>query len=86
MALAHPSPNAVKVLRFFVDNPNSIDTPRGVSAWTNLSLSETRKILEELARKGLLSAYRTPSTVGYSLTGNKKTLKAVHELLKKSGA
>ena len=84
MALPPPSPNALKITCFFLDNPNSIDTPRGVSAWTNITLGETRKILEELARRGILSAYRTSSTVGYSLTQNKKILKTVHELVKKA--
>ncbi len=84
MPIPAPSPNALKITRFFLDNPNSIDTPRGVSAWTNISLGETRKILEELAKRGVLSAYRTSSTVGYSLTGNKKILKSVQELLKKA--
>ena len=74
----------LKIIRFFLDNPQSIDTPRGVSAWTNLSLSESRRILEELAREGLLKAYRTSSTVGYSLCENKSVLKPVEKLLKKS--
>ncbi len=78
------SAERLKVIRFFVDNPNSIDTPRGVSAWTNLSLPKTRRILEELAKKGLLRAYRTSSTVGYSLTENKKALRAILDAVKKT--
>lgn len=78
------SPERLKVIRFFIDNPNSIDTPRGISAWTNLSLPETRRILEELAKNGLLRAYRTSSTVGYSLTENKKALRAILDAVKKA--
>lgn len=78
-----PTGDQAKVIRFFLDNPNSIDTPRGVSAWTNLSLPECRRILEELAKKGILLAYRTSSTVGYSLTENKKILQTLQKLAKK---
>ena len=78
------TPKETVVLRFFLDNPHSIDTPRGVSAWTNVPLAEARRVLEELAKRGFLAAYRTSSTVGYSLTENKKTLKSLQESLKRS--
>ena len=78
------TPKEIVVLRFFLDNPHSIDTPRGVSAWTNVPLAEARRVLEELAKRGFLAAYRTSSTVGYSLTENKKTLKSLQESLKRS--
>jgi len=78
------NPVRLKVLRFFLDNPNSIDTPRGIAAWTNIGLNEIRDALEELAKKGLLRAYRTSSTVGYSLTENKQTLRAIAEAVKKA--
>ena len=71
-----------KVILFFLDNPNSIDTPRGVATWTSLSLSDTRLILEDLAESGYLKAYRTTSTVGYSLTTNKKALKEISAQVK----
>jgi len=74
------SESHIKVVQFFMDNPNSVDTPRGVSAWTNLSLNDSRDILEELAKKGILRAYRTSSTVGYSLTENKKVLKMLDRM------
>jgi len=75
----------IKVIRFFLDNPNSVDTPRGVSAWTNLSLNDSRNILEELSKRGILKAYRTSSTVGYSLTENKKVLKMLDRMKARQG-
>jgi len=74
----------LKIIRFFLDNPNSIDTPRGISAWTNISLPETRKILEELVKIGTLKAFRTSSTVGYSLTESKKHLYSLERMIKKN--
>lgn len=71
------SPQHRKIILFFLDNPNSIDTPRGVAAWTNVSLADTRRILEELTKKGLLRAYRTSSTIAYSLAEKKKAMKLV---------
>ena len=74
-------PEEVKIIRFFVDNPSSIDTARGISAWTNLDRNETQKILEDFSKKGILIAFRTSSTIGYSLSENKKTLKALKQIL-----
>jgi hypothetical protein len=71
-----------KIMQFFEENQGSIDTPRGVSAWVNENVTRVREALETLAKKGLLKAHRTSSTVAYScalglkrlakITGKKK--------------
>ncbi len=72
-----------KVLRFFHENPASIDTPRGVATWTNLELKKVRAILKRLANLGLLIMHNVPSTTGYSYTRDKKKILRIGKLLKR---
>lgn len=71
-----------RTLRFFHENPASIDTAKGVATWTNQDVKEAKKALKKLADLGLLVAHRVSSTVGYSLTGNKRSVKKIERLLK----
>lgn len=61
-----------QILRFFLENEGSVDTPRGIATWIDGSLLKVRIALEELAEMSFLKAHRTPSTIGYSCTLSKK--------------
>ena len=76
-------PTHVKILRFFITNPSSIDTPRGIATWTSENIEEVRKALEELTRSNLLKAHRTPSTIAYSFTEDKALIAEVTAALRK---
>jgi len=66
-----------KLMLFFFENEGSVDTPRGLSAWTNENKKKVTAALEELAAAGFLKAHRTSSTVGYSCALNRKDLKSL---------
>ena len=66
-----------KLMSFFIENQGSIDTPRGLAAWTNENIKKVRAALEELTAAGFLKAHRTSSTVGYSCQLNRKALKSL---------
>ena len=66
-----------KLILFFIENEGSIDTPRGLSTWTNENIKKVTVALEELAAVGFLKAHRTSSTVGYSCALNRKDLKSL---------
>ena len=70
-----------KLMIFFVENEGSVDTPRGLSAWTNENIKKVTTALEELAAAGFLKAHRTSSTVGYSCALNRKDLKSLASCL-----
>ena len=70
-----------KLILFFVENEGSVDTPRGLSAWTNENTKKVTIALEELAASGFLKAHRTSSTVGYSCALNRKDLKSLASYL-----
>lgn len=74
----------VKIIRFFHENPASIDTPRGIATWVNSDLKKVRLALKKLAKSGILVAHRSSSTTGYSFTRNKKTVARVKALLKET--
>lgn len=72
------------ILKFFHENQQSVDTPRGVATWTGIDIKEVRKALDELAGCKVLIAIEVPSTTGYSYTHDASLIKKVAALLKKS--
>jgi predicted transcriptional regulator len=71
-----------KILRFFHENPSSIDTGRGVATWTNQEIKMVRAALKRLASLGLLVAHKVSSTTGYSYTRDKDKAARVGRLLR----
>ena len=71
-----------KVLKFFHENPASIDTARGVATWTNQDIKKVGSALTKLAELGLLVAHKASSTTGYSYTRNKKMISRIGRFLK----
>ncbi len=72
-----------KIIKFFHENPASIDTPRGVSTWTNQDIKKVRIALKELADLRLLTAHKASSITGYCYTRNKKLTSKIDRMLKK---
>jgi predicted transcriptional regulator len=70
-----------KIVRFFHENPNSIDTPGGVATWTNLEKDRVSSALKKLADKGILISHKVSSTTGYSYTRNRKKIAQINRLL-----
>jgi len=73
-----------QIIVFFQENPNSIDTPRGIAAWVGCSRDEAKKALEELAEAGILNSISTSSTSGYSFTNDKDVVKRIEKLIKQN--
>jgi len=81
---ARLTPAHIKILRFFYENPSCIDTPLGISLWTNENIKVVKKVLEDLTSIKILAVHRTPSTVGYSYTQDPLIFKKVEAILKSS--
>ena len=71
-----------KIIHFFHQNPNTIDTISGIVTWTGLSKKETIKALEELVDFSILMAHRASSTVGYAYTTDKKLIAKIKKYFK----
>ncbi|NQT07093.1 MAG: hypothetical protein HQ575_06090 [Candidatus Omnitrophica bacterium] len=70
-----------KVIKFFHENPHSIDTGRGVATWTHEDIDKVRTALKKLAGMGILNAHDTSSTTAYCYTRDKKMISMVEKLL-----
>lgn len=70
------------IATFFIENPASLDTPRGISAWVKQERSKVKKVLDELAEFGVLIAHKATSMTGYSFTRNKNIIRQIKKILK----
>jgi hypothetical protein len=72
-----------KIICFFHENPTSIDTPRGMAAWTGESRQDVKKALLKLAELEIITPHRVSSTTAYSYTRDVKLIKKIDRMLKK---
>ena len=72
-----------KIIRFFHENPASIDTPRGIAAWTGESRQDMKEALSKLANIKILTAHNVSSTTAYSYTRNSRVIKKIDTIIKR---
>jgi len=72
----------VKIMRFFHENPSSIDTPRGVATWVKSDRAKVKRALEDLVGLQILVAHRSTSTTGYGYTIDAKTIARIDKFLR----
>ena len=72
-----------KIISFFHENPTSIDTPRGMSAWTGENRQDVKEALSKLAELRIITAHKVSSTTAYSFTRDPKLIKSIDRILKK---
>jgi len=70
-----------KIVKFFHENPTSIDTPRGISTWIGENIRDVRKVLSKLVKLKILNAHEVTSTTGYSYTTDAKLIKEIKKIL-----
>lgn len=80
--LLNKSPLHKEIVKFFHENPSSIDTPRGIATWVRGDIEKVRVVLEELANEQILIAEEVSSTTGYSYTRNARLLSMINKALK----
>ena len=71
-----------RILLFFNENPNSIDTAKGISVWVECDIDEVRKALSRLVDKGVLINHKTASTNAYSYTNERGIVKVIERYIK----
>lgn len=70
------------IIRFFHENPASIDTLRGISTWVRGDHAEVRDVLEDLVSSGILISHKASSTTGYSYTRDIKITSLIKKKFK----
>ena len=72
-----------KIINFFLENPSSIDTSRGIATWINENISKTEKGLRNLVEAGILVPYGEDAASAYSCTTDSHVIARVKIGLKK---
>jgi len=76
----------LKIIKFFNENPRSIDTITGISGWVGLTKEVTKKALKNLVKHAILIEHKTNTTKAYSYTQDKKILLKIKKWLKTSAS
>ena len=74
-------PLNLKIISFFYENPQTLDTSRGLAAWLNHEPGEVKKALDFLVDRKILVAHRTRSTIAYAYTQNKGIINQIKKFL-----
>jgi flagellar basal body P-ring protein FlgI len=72
-----------KIIKFFLENPSSIDTSRGIATWINENIDKTEKGLRELAKVKILVPHGTGAAIAYGYTTNTHLASRIKTSLKK---
>ena len=72
-----------KVLLFFNENPQSIDTAKGISTWIDCEAEAVQKTLNKLVDQGILINHKAAFTDAYSYTNQRDTVKKIETYIKK---
>jgi hypothetical protein len=57
-----------RIVEFFLENPSSLDTARGIATWINEGVKKTEKALNELAEAKILIPHSTNAATAYGYT------------------
>jgi DNA-binding transcriptional regulator YhcF (GntR family) len=75
------SPVKKKIIVFFHENPQAVDSVRGISTWINIKPNIVKKALEGLVREGILVAHRGSTTTGYAYTQDRDMVSRIESYL-----
>jgi len=73
---------ARKILLFFNENPNCIDTAKGISLWIGWDIDIIQKALDQLVKEGIITSHQAASTAAYAYTNNKEIVKKIEKYIK----
>ncbi|MBN1872282.1 MAG: hypothetical protein JW800_06895 [Candidatus Omnitrophica bacterium] len=74
-----------KIIKFFLENPSSIDTSRGIAIWINENIESTERALKQLVQANILVPHGTDATSAYGYTTDKKLTSRIRLSFKKLG-
>ena len=75
---------ARKILFFFNENPNCIDTVKGISLWISGDINTIQKALNRLVEEGIITSHTAASTTAYAYTNDKGIVKKIEKYIKNS--
>lgn len=72
-----------KIIKFFQENPSSIDTSRGIATWINENVNKTERALKKLAEARILVAHGSDAMSAYGYTTNRQMISKIETSLEK---
>lgn len=75
-----------KIIRFFYENPNCLDTDKNISVWTGLKLDAVKDALKNLCRHNIIIEHKNASVSGYSFTNNARIIAKIKNWFKQNTA
>jgi predicted transcriptional regulator len=73
---------AKKILLFFNENPQCIDTAKGISVWVGCDMVSVQKALNRLVKEGIIINHKATSTNAYSYTNHRIIVKKIERYIK----
>ena len=73
---------AKRILLFFNENPQCIDTAKGISAWVGYDMEKVQRALAKLVKEGILVNHKTTSMDAYSYTNQRDLIKKIERCIK----
>lgn len=70
-----------KVIRFFRDHPNAVETLRGLGTWVGVEEEKVREAVKRLLGRKWLEADETSAVTGYALTRDARLLAEMKEAI-----
>ena len=76
-----PTSVQVRILKFFKEQPQAVETARGMASWVDSELELIQEALSDLVHRRWLWADETASVTGYTLTQDERHLAQIHKVL-----
>ena len=73
-----------KIIKFFLENPSSVDTSRGIATWINEDVDKTENGLKELVKAKILVFHGNSATSAYGCTTDTRIISRIKISLTKS--
>ena len=76
-----PTSIQVRILKFFKEQPQAVETTRGMASWVGMELELIQEALNGLVHRKWLWADETNTVTGYTLTRDERLLAQIHKVL-----
>ena len=71
-----------RILKFFQEQPQAVETARGINAWVSAEPEALEEVLKDLVHRKWLLALETSAVTGYTLTQDQRFLGQIEKILR----
>ncbi len=73
-----------RILHFFREHPQSVETERGIAAWVGVEVETINAPVQDLFKRRWLTADETSAVTGYALTRDDRLLAQIQNVMEAS--